>query len=56
LAVHTDEENHLHHIFYRDPGSTFEQEVTCFDNKGRDPDYRRKAGESMLKFWRQVWA
>jgi len=57
LAVHTDEENHLRHIFYTDAGgSTFEQEVTCFDDQGRDLDYRRKAGESMLTFWRQVWA
>ncbi len=37
-------------------GSTIEQEVTCFDDQGRDLDYRRKAGESMLTFWRQVWA
>jgi hypothetical protein len=32
------------------------QEVTCFDDEGRDPEYRKKAGESMLTFWRQVWA
>jgi len=56
LAIHTDEENHLRHIFYRDAGSTFLQEVTCFDDKGRDPEYRKRAGESMLTFLRQVWA
>jgi len=56
LAVHADEENHLRHIFYRDADSTIEQEVTCFDDNSRDPDYRRKAAESMLTFWRQVWA
>jgi hypothetical protein len=55
LAVHTDEENHLRHIFYRDADSTFMQEVTCFDDKGKDPEYRKRAGESMLTFWRQVW-
>jgi hypothetical protein len=65
LAIHTDEENHLRHIFYRDDGgSTFMQEVTCFDNlggggggeKSDDLEYRKRAGESMLTFWRQVWA
>jgi hypothetical protein len=56
LAIHNDEENHLRHIFYRDVDSTFMQEVTCFDDGGeRDPDYRKRAGESMLAFWRQVW-
>ncbi len=66
LAIHTDEQNHLRHIYYSDDGgSTFMQEVTCFDNllgggegggKGReDLEYRKRAGESMLTFWRQVW-
>jgi hypothetical protein len=59
LAIHTDEQNHLRHIYYSDDGgSTFMQEVTCFDNllgggegggKGReDLEYRKRAGESML--------
>ncbi len=56
LAIHTDEENHLQHIFYRDADSTFMQEVTCFDDNGRDPEYRKRAGESMLTFWQQVRA
>jgi hypothetical protein len=56
LAIHTDEKNHLRHIFNRDADSTCMQEVTCFDDEGRDPEYRKKAGESMLTFWRQVWA
>jgi len=67
LAIHTDEQNHLRHIYYRDSGgSTFMQEVTCFDNLlgggegggegGKDLEYRKRAGESMLTFWRQVWA
>jgi hypothetical protein len=55
LVIHTDQENHLRHIFYRDVDSTFMQEVTCFDDGGRDSDYRKRAGESMLAFWRQVW-
>jgi hypothetical protein len=46
----------LRHIFYRDAESTIEQEVTCFDDKGWDPDYCQKPGESILTFWRQVWA
>ncbi len=58
LVLHLDSKGHLRHLFYRDKGHSFGQEVTCFDensDSAQEIRCKKAAVRNTFKFWNQVW-
>ena len=68
LHIFVCEKNHLRHVTYCDAGTSFCQEVSCFENdcvdlnramtphqQTQEDRRRNEAAQAMLSFWQKVW-